>query len=165
MDVDGYQLSSGYNGPASGEQHCIERPCGAASMQSGTGLDLCEAIHAETNALMRCPNVRAIRTCYVTASPCLACVKSLMNTACERIVFAEAYAHDDAACERWLGSSVNREWVLLRSNFAIVPQDLELCAKDLVNQFLFSGSKNGECDYLIKDLAPFFYSKLEELPR
>lgn len=102
MDRDGYQLSAGYNGPAAGEAHCTEYPCAGATQPSGQGLDLCEAIHAEANAILRCPDIRQIHVAYVTASPCIHCVKLLMNTACERIVFSERYAHDEAAKALWL---------------------------------------------------------------
>lgn len=101
VDVDGHQLSSGYNGPASGEPHCIDVPCPGAGLPSGTGLDACEAIHAEWNAIARCPDVRRIDTCYVSSSPCVTCTKMLMNTACRRIVFLERYAHDEPSRALW----------------------------------------------------------------
>jgi len=102
MDVDGYQLSSGYNGPAAGQPHCVDHPCLGANCAPGTGLDLCEAVHAEANALLRCPDVRLIHTCYVTHSPCVHCVKLLLNTGCRRIVFVTPYAHDEASRDLWL---------------------------------------------------------------
>lgn len=75
--------------------------------RSGTALDACEAIHAEQNALLQCRDVFSIETCYVTVSPCVTCVKLLMNTACRRIVFAAPYAHDDASRTLW----GPREWI------------------------------------------------------
>lgn len=81
-------------------------PCPGGQAPSGTGLDACQAIHAEQNALLQCPNVRAIHTAYVTCSPCVTCVKLLMNTGCQRIVFAEPYSHDQAARELWLSRNV-----------------------------------------------------------
>lgn len=71
--------------------------CAGATLPSGQGLDNCQAIHAEQNALLQCRDVMTIHTCYVTTSPCLTCVKLLMNTSCKRIVFSEPYAHKDAA--------------------------------------------------------------------
>lgn len=105
FDADGYQLSAGYNGPAAGQPHCTEAPCPAVGMASGTGLGLCEALHAEWNAIARCPDVRKIHACYVTASPCLTCTKMLLNTSCRRIVFVERYAHDQAAEALWTRDS------------------------------------------------------------
>lgn len=106
FDLDGYQLSAGYNGPASQQQHCTDAtPCPGRGSPSGQGLELCEAIHAEQNALLRCPDVRLIHACFVTHSPCVHCVKLLMNTECRRIVFAERYSHDVPARDLWLRSS------------------------------------------------------------
>ncbi len=102
FDADGVELSSGYNGPASGEPHCIDFPCPGAGLKSGEGLELCEAIHAEANALLKCPDVRRIHTAYITHSPCLHCVKLLKNTGCFRIVFLHPYAHDEASRAFWI---------------------------------------------------------------
>lgn len=119
VNARGHVLATGYNGVAAGRPHCndvqaikpfVERmgmqeawkdhevpehphACPAAFAASGTQLDGCEAIHAEQNALLQCRDVYAIHTCYVTASPCITCVKLLLNTSCEKIVFAEAYPH------------------------------------------------------------------------
>jgi dCMP deaminase len=97
----GHVLATGYNGNAAGLPHCLNKPCPGAFADPGTGLELCEAIHAEQNALLQCPNVYAITTAYVTVSPCVTCTKLLMNTSCERIVYLEPYAHDEAASELW----------------------------------------------------------------
>lgn len=115
VDVDGHELSTGYNGPPSGEPHCTEAPCPGAGMASGTGLSTCEAIHAEANALLRCKDVDKIHTAYVTASPCIDCVKLLMNTSCVRIVFSEPYAHDAAAKERWTRTPIGVRYALHHS--------------------------------------------------
>jgi len=114
LDDKGLVLATGYNGPASGLPHCIDSPCRGAALPSGEGLDVCEAIHAEQNALIQCTDVRRIKTCYVTVSPCVHCVKMLMNTGCSRIVFGNAYSHPDAR-DLWLGSSgwSTREWICL----------------------------------------------------
>ena len=108
VDKDHRTLSTGYNGAASGASHCIDAPCAGAFKSSGTGLDLCEAIHAEANALLYCPDIRLIDTCYTTTSPCVSCVKLLLGTGCQRIVFIERYPHL-AAEEWWLRAG--REWV------------------------------------------------------
>lgn len=110
-DADGYPLGSGYNGPASGEPHCVDEPCPGAELTSGTGLDKCIAIHAEQNALLRCSDIRQIDTCYVTASPCTFCVRLLLNTPCKRIVFAEEYPQSEPRL-RWVNYG-GREWVHL----------------------------------------------------
>lgn len=118
LDARGHVLATGYNGRAAGLDHCSEgHPCAGATAPSGTNLDACEAIHAEQNALMQCADVHQIDTVYTTASPCLTCVKMLINTGARRIVFLEEYPHP-AAKELWLNSDVvkpggrcQREWV------------------------------------------------------
>lgn len=127
VDVNGHVLATGYNGVAAGQPHCNEmvvkgtdygpedkhgvssparlietypHACPGATAPSGTSLDACQAIHAEQNALLQCRDVQAIDTCYVTASPCVTCVKLLLNTGCQRIVFMELYPQP-VALELW----------------------------------------------------------------
>jgi len=96
VDKLGHVLSTGYNGPASGKPHCIDTPCGGRYQPSGTSLDLCEAVHAEQNALLQCRDVMQIATAYCTDSPCVHCVKLLLNTSCQRIVFRRLYPHSES---------------------------------------------------------------------
>lgn len=93
--VDRYNhvLSTGYNGTHSGAAHCIDIPCPGRNQPSGQGLNLCEAIHAEQNALLQCADVHRIYTVYCTASPCIQCMRLLANTSVDRIVFIEEYPH------------------------------------------------------------------------
>lgn len=133
VNARGHVLATGYNGVAAGQPHCsetqpikkfvermgmqqawedhevVEHPhaCSAAFAVSGTNLDGCQAIHAEQNALLQCRDVYSIHTCYVTASPCITCVKLLLNTSCEKIVFTEEYPHK-AAQELWV--QAGRVW-------------------------------------------------------
>jgi len=131
----GHVLATGYNGVAAGRPHCNQEyefkvlsrrfigqqvsgagvktgpryphACPGSQSESGTNLDACEAIHAEQNALLQCPNVYDIHTAYVTASPCVTCTKLLLNTGCQRIVFLEEYPAP-AARELWV--SAGRSW-------------------------------------------------------
>lgn len=85
--------------------------CPGATAKSGTNLDACGAIHAEQNALLQCRDVYSIDTAYVSTSPCVTCVKLLLNTSCQRIVFAEPYPHGSS--ERiWVGAG--RVWYRYR---------------------------------------------------
>ena len=106
-DVNQRVLSMGFNGNAKNEAHCIDVACLGASAPSGTGLELCEALHAEMNALLFCADIMKIDTCYCTTSPCRTCVKMLMQTSCQRIVFLETYPHADAE-ELWVRQG--RRW-------------------------------------------------------
>lgn len=85
-------MSLGYNGVAAGLPHCADHPCPGVNQPSGAGLELCEALHAEQSALLICPDVRKIKTCYATTAPCITCVKLLLNTSCKRIVAGGTYA-------------------------------------------------------------------------
>ena len=122
VDARGHVLATGYNGVSAGAKHCNDKhinyewkyphACPGAYSPSGTDLDACQAIHAEQNALMQCKSVWDIHTAYITVSPCMTCVKLLLNTSCSRIVFGEEYVHVDAR-SMWLNDG--REWVLLDS--------------------------------------------------
>jgi dCMP deaminase len=120
LDGDNHVLSTGYNGVAAGLPHCNESDeslyetfddvlnhfpyvCTGACFKSGEGLDECQAIHAEQNALLQCSDVRTISTCYVTTSPCITCTKLLLNTGCQRIVFLDLYPHNEAE-DLWVKS-------------------------------------------------------------
>ena len=135
MDQDGFVLATGYNGVAAGQPHCNEpakdyvdqlrvvdtaeneakkifpHACPASFAESGTQLDGCHAVHAEMNALLRCGDPRAVHACYTTHSPCITCVKLLMNTGCQTVFFLEPYAHDQAARELWQASRGPGAWI------------------------------------------------------
>ncbi len=143
MNVRHQDIGAGYNGRAAGLPHCnhvemkghnyeqvgqdpaVQRPkhmvpfypnaCSGARSASGTNLDGCEAIHAEQNALLKCRDVYQIKTAYITVSPCVTCVKLLLNTSCRRIVFRATYTHDQEARRLWLGDNIdnNHEWLCL----------------------------------------------------
>lgn len=124
LNERGHVLSTGYNGVAAGQKHCneevqgalrpplaarIEYPnaCPGSQAPSGTQLDACQAIHAEQNALLQCRDVHQIHTCYVTTSCCVTCVKLLLNTGCQKIVFLEEYTQPEA---RLMWEHGNRIW-------------------------------------------------------
>lgn len=126
LNEKGHVLCTGYNGVAAGMPHCnhVEaeggapgqsisgseyvHKCPGAFSPSGTNLDACRAIHAEQNALLQCPDVWAIDSIFTTTSPCITCVKLLMNTSCKRIVFVEEYPHADSK-DLWIEHG--RLWV------------------------------------------------------
>lgn len=96
IDRHKHVMSTGYNGVPSRFPHCSEFPCAGATLPSGSGLDACMATHAEQNALLQCKDVNDIQTCYSTTAPCITCIKLLLNTGCQRIVFAESYPHSES---------------------------------------------------------------------
>lgn len=110
LDENGFILSTGYNGVATGLIHCTDSPCPGAGYASGEGLDKCEAIHAEANALITCPDPNKVYDVYVTHSPCIHCVKMLLRTPAEGIYFIEPYAHDADARQLWERTDRSRVW-------------------------------------------------------
>lgn len=112
VDELGHILATGHNGVAKGEEHCNEgTPCAGWNASSGTNLDGCKAVHAEQNSMLQCADVNKIHACYCTASPCLTCVKMLMNTGCTAIWFSEKYPHPEAQ-ELWTKNQ-HRLWLQL----------------------------------------------------
>lgn len=107
VDSNNHILSLGYNGQPSGFDHCIDNPCGGSCNESGEGLDECEAIHAEANAIARLKEPNNVATCYVTTAPCVACTKLLLATSCNRIVYLKDYPHCNSK-ELWLKK--DRKW-------------------------------------------------------
>ena len=100
VDAQHRFLSSGYNGPASGAPNCVESPCAGAPCRGGQLVD-CEAVHAEINALVACPDHRRVDTCYSVVEPCVKCVDALLATSCRRVVYAFPYKEGDRARARW----------------------------------------------------------------
>jgi dCMP deaminase len=105
----GHILATGYNGAAAGMAHCIDEPCAGANYPSGEGLEFCNSLHAEQNALIRCREPDRIYTAYVTTSPCIHCTKMLLNTTCQEIQFIEPYTDPlQLAAKLWL--KAGRKW-------------------------------------------------------
>lgn len=105
----GHVIATGYNGRPAGAVHCLESPCPGVNSKSGQDLDKCEAIHAEANALLQCKDVHEIYSCYTTSMPCVHCVKLLMNTSCEWIIYKELYAdkkYQKETEEKWIKSNI-----------------------------------------------------------
>lgn len=103
-------VASGYNGNAKGLPHCIDRHCAGACHKSGLALDLCEAIHAEQNALMQCSDINRIYSVYCTTAPCTHCLKMLLNTNALNIYFIDSYSNMHEAENMWVQSLRGRHW-------------------------------------------------------
>lgn len=113
-------LATGYNGPPTGFTNCTEINCPGASLKSGEGLDKCQAIHAEQNALLQCKDVWDIHAAFVTTAPCITCVKLLLNSSCKTIYFLQDYPHSESEA---LWRAAGRDWVQLKSN---IQDDLKM---------------------------------------
>ena len=102
VDRRGRVLSVGYNGPPRDAVHCIDVPCEGVEFVSGQGLDFCQAVHAEQNAIVQLRgDSDDVRTAYCTVSPCMACAKLLANTGCLDIVSRELYAEHQLVARFW----------------------------------------------------------------
>jgi dCMP deaminase len=106
VDGRGYILSTGYNGLPSGFPHCIDEPCEGAGCPSGTGLDLCQALHAEQNAIARLKEPFEALAMYVTTAPCISCTKLALATGIQHIYFKSDYPNSGKA----LWEKAGRHW-------------------------------------------------------
>ncbi|WP_308533895.1 deaminase [uncultured Peptoniphilus sp.] len=96
VNKDNRIVSTGYNGTASGNPHCIDVD---HRMRDGHCI---ATIHAEINALLYCAKegiaVKGAK-CYVTHFPCLNCTKALIQAGITSIYYHEAYRVDDYCLE------------------------------------------------------------------
>ena len=117
-------ISTGYNGPAKGAKHCNERdlsfyeklnkefssviltekniprqcPRRIFGYESGEGLHLCQAGHAERNALIQAGRngISTLKTtlyCYCPM-PCKDCMIEIINAGVSRLVFLKGKDYD-----------------------------------------------------------------------
>lgn len=98
-DKHGRIVGTGYNGVPRHCVHCTDVPC--EGLTSPSGSDLCEAVHAEQNALMRCRDVDTIYRCYTTHAPCMRCTKMLVNTGCTELIYLDDSIQEPAAKRLW----------------------------------------------------------------
>jgi dCMP deaminase len=90
-------LATGYNGSPAGLPHCTEVGCLIYESRTPDGeieLNCYRTIHAEINAISQAArNGSAIRDAdiYVTHSPCIHCLKVLINTGVRTVYYAEPY--------------------------------------------------------------------------
>jgi dCMP deaminase len=106
-DIDGRIIGSGYNGVPKGMRHCTDFACPGVGAPKGA--DLCEAVHAESNALLNCREIHHAYAIYTTHAPCMRCVKTLLNTPINQIIFFNGDATEDNALALWV--SAGREWL------------------------------------------------------
>ena len=78
-----------YNGPPSGQPHCIDKPCKALALPAPVSHLACRSVHAEANAIMAAGKAARGGTLAITTSPCYACALLAVNAGVLRILFAE----------------------------------------------------------------------------
>ena len=92
-------LATGYNGSPAGLPHCIDPGVGCLIYESRTPdgdieQNCLRAIHAEINAISQAArNGAAIRDAdiYVTHTPCIHCMKVLINTGIRTVYYLKPY--------------------------------------------------------------------------
>jgi dCMP deaminase len=89
-------MATGYNGAPKGVKHCGEVGCLRQQMKvpSGQRHELCRGLHAEQNAIIQAAyhgvSIRS-GSLYCTFSPCIICVKMIINAGISRVVFLGDY--------------------------------------------------------------------------
>lgn len=88
-------VATGYNGAPNGIKHCAERGGCLRELKkipSGTMQEVCMAIHAEQNAMIRASK-RDMEgaTLYVNTYPCAICTRMIINAKIARIVYKSDY--------------------------------------------------------------------------
>ena len=101
-------LSTGYNGPPSGLDHCLDVGCLRQQMEipSGERFELCRGLHAEQNAIIQAAyHGVSIRdsVIYSSAQPCVTCAKMIINSGIKKIIYEEEYP--DALSRRLLAET------------------------------------------------------------
>lgn len=90
VSEDNQKISVGYNGVASGEDHCNHQETEATrhSLDEPT----CDnTLHAELNAIVNCDWPKVNSTLYVTHSPCWQCAGFIINARITRVVYSTNY--------------------------------------------------------------------------
>lgn len=113
VDTSNAIVSSGYNGSPVGAVNCIDRGiCKRKEMHipKGERYELCEAIHAEQNAIINCTKQRMIgATIYIygenvadgtiaSGEPCLLCARMIKNAGITRVVASTPIGDKKADC-------------------------------------------------------------------
>jgi len=93
VDSEGVVITTGYNGPSKGDDHCMDVGCAKVDGDPVTKrIKRCRGAHAELNAITHCtPERLKGSTLYITLFPCYDCMKILNNAGVVRIVFLDHY--------------------------------------------------------------------------
>ena len=96
---DKHILCTGYNGAPKGLSHCSDVGClrEEQNIPSGERHELCRGLHAEQNAIIQAAlfgvSVKG-SVLYCTNTPCIVCVKMLINAGVEEIIYSGEYPDD-----------------------------------------------------------------------
>ena len=98
---DGNVVSTGYNGAPIGVEHCLDVGCirNKLNIPSGTQHELCNAAHAEQNAIVQCAyhgKSSKDSTIYINAQPCIICAKMIINAGIKKVIYKGEYPDPNA---------------------------------------------------------------------
>lgn len=99
-----HQLSTGYNGPVSGDVHCTKVGCAKivdGQIKSSTGL--CRGTHAELNAIGNAAKFGIPiegASIFITWAPCYQCAKQIANVGLKHVLYLIDY--EDARAKKCL---------------------------------------------------------------
>jgi len=95
IDSSNHVISTGYNGAPKGLAHCLDVGCirNEKKIPSGERQEYCRGVHAEQNALIQAEDrdKLAAGTLYCTHTPCLVCLKMILNTGIIQVVHGGNY--------------------------------------------------------------------------
>jgi dCMP deaminase len=96
---DSHIISTGYNGAPSGFKHCTEETCVRKDLKSGEKPELCRGVHAEINCIIQAAlhgtSIQGETTLYCTTFPCMSCLKLIINSGVDNLVYKEGYAMEN----------------------------------------------------------------------
>ena len=98
-------LTGGYNGPVSGDFHCVEVGCAKEDKDGNRlppGSGSCRGAHAEMNGISNAANIGVkVRdsVIYITYRPCYDCAKHVINAGVNKIIYLKDYDGDLPAIE------------------------------------------------------------------
>jgi len=96
FDARDQVVSTGYNGPPSGQPHCIDQPCKAIGMEAPASHLACRSVHSEANALLNAGPLARGGTLALTTTPCYECAKLIVNAGISTIITSEVNRLFDA---------------------------------------------------------------------
>ena len=93
---DKYIVSTGYNGPPQGLEHCSEVGCirEKLAIPSGERHEMCRGSHAELNAIAQAAQIGVSTegsTILCTHEPCSFCTKAILNAGIKNVVYLHPY--------------------------------------------------------------------------
>jgi len=132
-------ISTGYNGAPAGLTHCLDIGCirDKEKIPSGEKQEYCRGVHAEQNALIQAEDRDKLAgaTLYCTHTPCLMCIKMILNAKIKRVVHGGEYPITD------LGWDLIKEAEIEFEEFDEFDDKL---TKEEINKALAKGKKEAD---------------------